>query len=119
MGRNRENASREFFKYNKTDNKSTCNICKAVIKRDHAANLERHLKRNHNEEFESVQQRKKLKYIVITVLPNALDSSVFWNVLVTGAFLSMLESDHLEESRNDACEEYISARRRKISDIRD
>ncbi|ESO00240.1 hypothetical protein HELRODRAFT_176092 [Helobdella robusta] len=25
----------------------------------------------------------------------------------------MLESDHLEESRNDACEEYISARRKK------
>ncbi|ESO11223.1 hypothetical protein HELRODRAFT_183398 [Helobdella robusta] len=34
---------------------------------------------------------------------------------------SMLESDHREESRNDACEEYISARRKifVISDIRD
>lgn len=64
MGRNRTNISRDFFTYNKAENKSICNICDTLIKGDHAANLERHLKRHHSSEFEDVQQRKRAKWIV-------------------------------------------------------
>ncbi|GLV36174.1 hypothetical protein CBL_21482, partial [Carabus blaptoides fortunei] len=61
MGRNKTNASRNFFKYDKTEKQNICNVCGTSIKGDHAANLERHLKRHHNDEFQNVQQKKKTK----------------------------------------------------------
>ncbi|GFR21455.1 zinc finger BED domain-containing protein 4 [Trichonephila clavata] len=61
MGRNKTNTSRDFFTYHKTENKSICNICDTSMIGNHAANLERHLKRHHSNEFKTVQQKKKIK----------------------------------------------------------
>ncbi|XP_006877398.1 PREDICTED: zinc finger protein 263-like [Chrysochloris asiatica] len=61
MGRTRENPCREFFKYEKIDNKSTCKICNTDMVGDHAANLERHLKRHHTDEYNAVQSKKTKK----------------------------------------------------------
>ncbi|XP_006903100.1 PREDICTED: uncharacterized protein LOC102858497 [Elephantulus edwardii] len=61
MGRTRENPCREFFKYEKIENKSTCKICKTDMVGDHAANLERHLKRHHTDEYNAVQSKKTKK----------------------------------------------------------
>lgn len=62
MGRNRTNTSRNFFTYNETEKKNTCNICETTIIGDHAANLERHLKRHHENEFNQVQANKRAKW---------------------------------------------------------
>ncbi|XP_064150403.1 zinc finger protein 446 isoform X3 [Loxodonta africana] len=61
MGRTRENPCREFFKYEKIENKSTCKICNTDMVGDHAANLERHLKRHHTDEYNAVQSKKTKK----------------------------------------------------------
>lgn len=59
MGRHKTNASRNFFKYDDRENKSLCGICQTVIKGNHASNLERHLKRCHNWEFEKLKKEKE------------------------------------------------------------
>ena len=51
---------RKFFKYSESENKSSCTLgkCKAVIKGNHASNLERHVKRFHNKDFKEFQNEK-------------------------------------------------------------
>lgn len=70
MGRNKTNTSRDFFTYNQIENRSICDICNSNIKGNHAANLERHLKRHHSTEFENVQQRKRTKLTIKLESPN-------------------------------------------------
>lgn len=62
MGRNTENPIRKFFKIDKIAGNGKCliNECNTVIKGDHAANFERHVKRFHNKEYEEYLLSKSL-----------------------------------------------------------
>lgn len=53
MSRNRKNTIRKCFLYDGQANVSRCKVanCGATLKGDHAADLERHLQRQHPEEY--------------------------------------------------------------------
>ncbi|XP_049709158.1 uncharacterized protein LOC126058202 [Elephas maximus indicus] len=61
MGQTRENSCREFFKYEKTENKSTCKIRNTDMVGVHAANLERHLKGHRTDEYNTAQRKAAKK----------------------------------------------------------
>ena len=52
---------RKFFKYSEGENKSSCTLgkCKAVMKGNHASNLERHVKRFHDKDYKKFQNEKQ------------------------------------------------------------
>ena len=60
MVRTNLNQTRKFFKSSESENKSFCTLgkCKAVIEGNHASNLERHVKRFHDKEFEEFHIEK-------------------------------------------------------------
>ena len=51
---------RKFFKYFKSENKLSCTLgkCKAVIKGNHASNLERQVKRFYDKDYKDFQDEK-------------------------------------------------------------
>ena len=51
---------RKIFKYSKSENKSSYTLgkCKAVIKGNHASNLERHVKRFYDKDYKKFQNEK-------------------------------------------------------------
>ena len=48
---------RKFFKYSESENKSSCTFgkCKAVIKENHASDLEQHVQRFHDKDYKELQ----------------------------------------------------------------
>ena len=60
MVRTNHRQIRKFFKYSKSENKSSCTLgkCKAVIKGNHSSNLERHLKRFYDKDYKEFQNKK-------------------------------------------------------------
>ena len=51
---------RKIFKYSESEIKSSCTLvkCKAVIKGNHASNLEQHVKRFHDKDCKEFQNKK-------------------------------------------------------------
>lgn len=108
-GRDRTNSSRDFFKYDKINNKNICNICDTTMIGNHAANLERHLKRFHNEEFENVQ-RKKIK---LNKNDEPMPSTSGLQISPKGPLDKFVKSDFLKVKLNkekilEACVELIT-----------
>ena len=60
MVRTNLNQIRKLFKYSQSQNKSSCTLgkCKAVIKGNHASNLEQHVKRFRDKDYKEFQNEK-------------------------------------------------------------
>lgn len=60
-GRRKENNIRKFYEYDELNDTSTCILCKAKIKGNHATNLSKHVKTKHPNQFKEFEKENNLK----------------------------------------------------------
>lgn len=114
MGRHQENPFRHYFSYDKSSNKSVCNIegCGAEVTGNHGGNLQRHIQRKHPAEYADSTSNKRPASTADG--QTTLDSVIVKKPKTTGLHIQ-LNPDVLK----DACIELVTVNGRPFTLMED
>ena len=123
MPRFATNRIRQYFEYSSLNNLSTCLIseCKAVIRGNHASNLERHVKRLHNECYKKFKEKQSMALLnqskSINKTPAKSNSSS--QMSLTKTFFKTVEVNIDAQIVKQACLELVTVNGRPFKIIDD
>lgn len=116
MGRHQENPFRHLFSYDKSSNKSVCNIegCGGEVAGNHGGNLQRHIQHKHPAEYAAVSDSTGKRPASTADGQTTLDAVIVKKPKTTGLHIQ-LNPDVLK----DACKELVTVNGRPFTLMED